>query len=560
MSITRRSRYYSRTLRTVRACANGCHSVEMLFRKGYLRVVIATGTLSLGINMPCATVVFCGDSVFLTALNFRQAAGRAGRRGFDLLGNVVFQGISVDKACRLLSSRLPDLNGHFPITTTLVLRLFTLLHNSDESPYAKQVINSLLSQPRLYLGGESFKDQVLHHLRFSIEYLRRQGILGPKGEPLNFANCISHLYFTENSSFAFHALLREGYFHSLCADIDTNRDTVLRTLMIIMSHLFGRRPCRSVEHEYIEKVVKNSPSVVFLPSMPERATTVLRNHNTETLAIFETYVKTFAAQHLREEERHLPLTGLKIGGGMNEGAPDILHALPATKARSAFVALSGHGDDFKSISDLCTTTRSGIFLEQAVIPHLELHRHETGGPLNAYLYDFYMHGDLNPLELANGIRKSDVWFLLNDFSLVLATIVTSLANFMHHNADQDLDLTENVGSGDAQETAEDERLAQEIAEDERLAPEGSSNKNEPQPKPKQPTTTPKKDSISEDWDADAEDISPDDLSSNSTPEESSKSRLPFEAWENDEFGLVKVYKAFQALKKEFDGKFLAIWA
>ena len=68
--------------------------VEMLFRKGYLRVVFATGTLALGINMPCATVVFSGDSVFLTALNFRQAAGRAGRRGFDLLGNVVFQGIS----------------------------------------------------------------------------------------------------------------------------------------------------------------------------------------------------------------------------------------------------------------------------------------------------------------------------------------------------------------------------------------------------------------------------------------------------------------------------------
>jgi superfamily II RNA helicase len=61
----------------------------MLFRKGYIRVVIATGTLALGINMPCATVVFSGDSVFLTALNFRQASGRAGRRGFDLLGNVV---------------------------------------------------------------------------------------------------------------------------------------------------------------------------------------------------------------------------------------------------------------------------------------------------------------------------------------------------------------------------------------------------------------------------------------------------------------------------------------
>lgn len=178
--------------------------VEMLFRKGYLRVVIATGTLSLGINMPCATVVFSGDSVFLTALNFRQASGRSGRRGFDLLGNVVFQGITTERTCRLLSSRLPDLIGHFPITTTLVLRLFTLLHNSNNAPYAVKAINSLLSQPRLCLGGESFKEQILHHLRFSIEYLRRQSLLGPGGEPINFTSCVSHLYFTENSSFAFH--------------------------------------------------------------------------------------------------------------------------------------------------------------------------------------------------------------------------------------------------------------------------------------------------------------------------------------------------------------------
>lgn len=181
--------------------------VEMLFRKRFLRVVVATGTLSLGINMPCATVVFSGDSVYLTALNFRQAAGRSGRRGFDLLGNVIFQGMPVERIRNLLSSRLPDLIGHFPITTTLVLRLFTLLSDSKHSPYAVKAINSLLSQPRLYLGGESFKEQVLHHLRFSIEYLRRQSLLGPTGQPVNWTSCVSHLYFTENSSFAFHGQL-----------------------------------------------------------------------------------------------------------------------------------------------------------------------------------------------------------------------------------------------------------------------------------------------------------------------------------------------------------------
>lgn len=32
---------------------------------------------------------------------------------------------------------------------------------------------------------------------------------------------------------------------------------------------------------------------------------------------------------------------------------------------------------------------------------------------NTDLYDFYMHGDVDAIEKANGVRKSDVWFLLN---------------------------------------------------------------------------------------------------------------------------------------------------
>ena len=362
--------------------------------------------------MPCATVVFSGDSVHLTALNFRQAAGRAGRRGFDLLGNVVFQGIPQEKATRLLSSRLPDLNGHFPITTTLVLRLFILLGESSTTSFAPRAINSLLSQPRLYLGGASFRDQVLHHLRFSIEYLRRQGLVSAKGEPLNFAGVISHLYYTENSSFAFHALLKEGYFHDLCAEIDENETKVLEELMIVMAHLFGRRPCRQADQEYLQ-IVKESSSVIFLPPMPKKAAAVLRKHNQETLETFTNYVKTFAAEHITEEEQHLPLTGIRVGGQTHTDGFGAFQPQPSVKTRSAFVALSGHGDTFESIADLCDTTRQGIFLEKAIIPHLDIYPDETESPLNAYLLDFYKHGDVTQLDKGNGIRKADVWFPLN---------------------------------------------------------------------------------------------------------------------------------------------------
>lgn len=262
-----------------------------------------------------------------------------------------------------------------------MLRLFTLLHESKTSPYAVQAVNSLLSQPRLYLDGLAFKDQVLHHLRFSIEYLRRNSLLSPKGAPLNFAGLTSHLYYTENSSFALNALLKGGFFHELCSAIDEKESSVLRSLMIVMAHLFGRRPCRQADQEYVDQIVKRSSSVVFLPPLPPRAAQILRQHNQDTLQVFTTYVKTFVDQHINSEDCTLPLTRTKFGGDSTiTGHED---AALFRQVRSAFVALSGHGDTFDSISDLCRTTRAGVFLEEAVIPHLDVYPDEVNTPLNA---------------------------------------------------------------------------------------------------------------------------------------------------------------------------------
>lgn len=71
-------------------------AVEQLFEKGLIRVVFATETLSLGIDMPARAVVieslykFDGVShKLLTPAEFTQLAGRAGRRGKDERGYVV---------------------------------------------------------------------------------------------------------------------------------------------------------------------------------------------------------------------------------------------------------------------------------------------------------------------------------------------------------------------------------------------------------------------------------------------------------------------------------------
>jgi ATP-dependent RNA helicase HelY len=71
-------------------------TVEVLFQRGLLKVVVATETLALGINMPARTVVierlekWNGEShVLLTPGEYTQLTGRAGRRGIDRVGHAV---------------------------------------------------------------------------------------------------------------------------------------------------------------------------------------------------------------------------------------------------------------------------------------------------------------------------------------------------------------------------------------------------------------------------------------------------------------------------------------
>ncbi|MFO8026400.1 MAG: DUF3516 domain-containing protein, partial [Opitutales bacterium] len=70
--------------------------VEKFAQKGYLKVICGTDTLGVGVNVPIRTVLFTqlckysGQSTgILTARDFHQVSGRAGRKGFDDQGYVI---------------------------------------------------------------------------------------------------------------------------------------------------------------------------------------------------------------------------------------------------------------------------------------------------------------------------------------------------------------------------------------------------------------------------------------------------------------------------------------
>ncbi|MCA6606291.1 MAG: RNA helicase, partial [Pseudanabaena sp. M007S1SP1A06QC] len=116
--------------------------VEELFQQGLIKVVFATETLAAGINMPARTTVISSISKrtdrghrLLTASEFLQMAGRAGRRGMDEVGYVVtvqtpFEGAK--EAAHLATSNADPLISQFAPSYGMVMNLLQT-HSLDQA-------------------------------------------------------------------------------------------------------------------------------------------------------------------------------------------------------------------------------------------------------------------------------------------------------------------------------------------------------------------------------------------------------------------------------------------
>lgn len=107
--------------------------VEELFAAGLIKVVFATETLALGINMPARTVVierlvkFDGEShKDITPGEYTQLTGRAGRRGIDIEGHAVVMwqpGLDPAAVAGLAARRTYPLNSSFKPTYNMAVNL-----------------------------------------------------------------------------------------------------------------------------------------------------------------------------------------------------------------------------------------------------------------------------------------------------------------------------------------------------------------------------------------------------------------------------------------------------
>jgi len=431
-------------------------AVEILFRRGYLRIVFGTGTLALGINMPCRSTIFCGDSLELSGLMYRQMAGRAGRRGFDLLGQVVFLDMSYLKIQRLVASDLSTLTGEFSLSPTMLLRV---LHEweqvSLDEEQGKELFRSkgdiarvlapMFCQPFFENPKAELETQVAYHTRYSLELLYDQGLIGPNGYTSGLASLVTMLFETEPANFLLARLLSTGLLHqylqkeSKKVKKGERRTHLTVKLVAVLSWLFYRRRLPSVIPSERKHRKKHHPSEFSpkLPPLPAKIEEEVMAYNQGLFDHFQSLAWSVGStRKMAETDLQLPISEQQFNVKWDKrGEPfpkesDFggRYRLIRYRARSPFSAIGGIGDTFLSQADLAKSARS--------VMHLDIHSFMTVAcpllgedglePTNSWMLDFMIHGKKEYLWEDNGINATLAWKLISDFLAAVKKAVTAL--------------------------------------------------------------------------------------------------------------------------------------
>lgn len=116
--------------------------IEILFQEGLIKVLFATETFSMGLNMPAKTVVFTAlrkfdgkESRLVSPSEFVQMSGRAGRRGLDDRGIVILmidEKMEPNAARDIVKGEQDRLNSAFYLGYNMILNLMRVENISPE--------------------------------------------------------------------------------------------------------------------------------------------------------------------------------------------------------------------------------------------------------------------------------------------------------------------------------------------------------------------------------------------------------------------------------------------
>lgn len=211
--------------------------VETLMSEGLLDAMFATSTVAAGVNFPARSVVILNSDRFngtdflpLTASEFQQMTGRAGRRGMDNIGFAILlpgKFMDLNHASRMVSAPPADIQSQIRIDFSMVLNLLLshtpekirgllkksfasyMLNRGKQGKYARKIYGHELE----YL----WEDFIAH-----LDFLQEEGFVTEDGSltedgiwasklridaPLMVAHCLKHGLLPQNDPILLAAIM-----------------------------------------------------------------------------------------------------------------------------------------------------------------------------------------------------------------------------------------------------------------------------------------------------------------------------------------------------------------
>ncbi|CAF1155475.1 unnamed protein product [Adineta steineri] len=399
-------------------------AVEALFRSRYVQLIFSTSTLSLGIHMPTKTVAFVKDSIFLDALQYRQSSGRAGRRGFDIQGHIVFINIPIPKIRHLIISSIPDIHPHSPISLTFLMRLLHLCSAAKGKDIEYAINRSLIALQCPFIAQSAVKHdlikiQLQYHCLHTLHFLHQLNLIDGKGALVGLAGLSNHLYYHEPANIFLVYLMNAQLFHRL--DDDDNIVSVLARLFTTMPWLITYKTYEDLSSTRREKMYN---SKLFLPPVSHDFSTLVHSYNSVVKEIYGFYIEN-VIRHLRSLNEYqvevLPFSNVSFYSSSDYDNGSFEYDLHHSRSQqsknpsiSPFAGLSGltHEQFMLNYNPSVGSwdLAYDLDLSSRIIPFIDIDaRDHTNSAyyLNSYALDFFKHGSETSLIKENDLKPAE---------------------------------------------------------------------------------------------------------------------------------------------------------
>ena len=166
---------------------------EIMFAKGFVKLLFCTETMSVGINLPVKTTIFTDINKYngtqlriLHGYEYTQAAGRAGRLGLDSVGHVIhlnnlFRNENIICYKNMMKGDPQKLVSKFKISYNLLLNLVDIGNNNFVDFVNKSMIkdnvndsiNSVILEKQEIENKITLKKQNLFYLKTPVEFIEK---------------------------------------------------------------------------------------------------------------------------------------------------------------------------------------------------------------------------------------------------------------------------------------------------------------------------------------------------------------------------------------------------